>query len=248
VDIGGNNLLVLDAGTGIHSLGMTLTERTTDIFVLLSHSHWDHIQGFPFFDPLYQPHSAIYLLPSPLGQSNWCAALEQMDGKHFPVTPDALPSHTQCITRDAVDFLHQHGFCVTPIAANHPGGATGYRIEHADRSIVYLTDNELEPPYGKVTSFESFVHFCSQADVLIHDAQYLRQDMPHKHGWGHSLVSQACALAIAAEVKHLVLFHHDPERTDDDLDTIQDMACSWIYNLDQFIQCTVAYEGLVLVL
>jgi ribonuclease BN (tRNA processing enzyme) len=81
--------------------------------------------------------------------------------------------------------------------------------------------------------------------VLIHDAQYLENDMPHKHGWGHSLVSQACALAAAAQVKHLILFHHDPERSDDEIDAIQDMARAWLQTQAQPVQCTAAYEGLV---
>ena len=82
--------------------------------------------------------------------------------------------------------------------------------------------------------------------MLIHDAQYLMEDMPHKHGWGHSLVSQVCALAVAADVKHLVLYHHDPDRTDDELDTIQKTARTWLYTHSPHMQCTAAYEGLML--
>ena len=131
--------------------------------------------------------------------------LEQMDGAPFPVTPDDLPSRTACVTKNVMAFLRQHGF-------HHPAGhliiqvAAGYRIEHAGRSVIYLTDNELDPPYEKATEVEEFVDFCQGADILIHDAQYLDSDMPHKHGWGHSLVHQVCALATAAHVKHLVLY------------------------------------------
>jgi ribonuclease BN (tRNA processing enzyme) len=110
---------------------------------------------------------------------------------------------------------------------------------------VYLTDNELDPPYEKATEFDGFVQFCQHADVLIHDAQYVEADMPHKHGWGHSVVSQVCALAKAAEVTHLILFHHDPDRTDDELDAIQDTARAWFHAQAPRIACTAAYEGLV---
>ena len=246
VEIGEENILVLDAGTGIRGLGKALEGSTAAIFVLWTHMHWDHIQGFPFFYPLYEPERQIYLFPTPLGTSLWCAALEQMDGAHFPLTPDALPSHTQCITENVVGFLRQHGFCVSQIATNHPGGGSGYRIEHAGHAVIYLTDNELDPPYEKATEFEAFAQFCQGADVLIHDAQYIKDDMPHKHGWGHSLVSQVCALAVAADVKHLVLYHHDPDRTDDALDTIQKTARTWLYTHSPHMQCTAAYEGLML--
>jgi phosphoribosyl 1,2-cyclic phosphodiesterase len=241
----GGRTLVLDAGTGIRALGKELAGDTTELFVLLSHAHWDHIQGFPFFQPLYQSGRTISIVPSPHARGFWCSALEQMDGVHFPVMADDLPSNTQCITEGSMDFLQQHEFGISQIATNHPGGGSGYRIEQDGRSVVYLTDNELEPPYDKATDVDTFIHFCQQADVLIHDAQYLESDMPHKHGWGHSQVSQVCALAAAAEAKHLILFHHDPERTDDALDTIQETARDWLHARHQRMQCTAAFEGLI---
>jgi len=145
-----------------------------------------------------------------------------------------------------MDFLHDQGFNISQIATNHPGGGHGYRVEQKGRSVVYLTDNELDPPYKKATAFDEFVKFINRADVLIHDAQYLEQDMPRKHGWGHSLVSQACELAVAADVKHLILFHHDPERTDDELDAIQKDARTWFQKNNHEIKCTAAFEGLIL--
>jgi len=245
LDLGYNTLLVLDAGTGMRALGQALEAREADIFVLLSHAHWDHIQGFPFFAPLYQPHRMISLLPIHLGHTLWCSALDQMDGAHFPVTPDDLPSRVLCLMEGAQEVFQTRGCHLTRIATNHPGGGTGYRIEHGGRSVVYLTDNELDPPYEKVTGFDEFVEFCRQADVLIHDAQYLQSDMPAKQGWGHSLVQHACQLAVAAEVKHLILFHHDPARTDDELDTIQEAAHVRLRTQNRPMQCTLAYEGLV---
>ena len=246
VKMSDDNILVLDAGTGIRALGKALEGSTEAIFVLLTHAHWDHMQGFPFFYPLYQPERTVYLFPPPIGRALWCSALEQMDGAHFPVTPDDLPSRTACITKNVMGFLRQHGFHITSLATNHPGGGAGYRIEHDGRSVVYLTDNELYPPYEKATEFEEFVDFCQGTDILIHDAQYLDSDMPHKHGWGHSLVHQVCALATAAHVSHLVLYHHDPDRTDDEVDAIQEMARYWLYASAPHTQCTAAYEGLTM--
>jgi phosphoribosyl 1,2-cyclic phosphodiesterase len=236
--------MVLDAGTGIRTLGENLAAKDKDIFVLLSHAHWDHIQGFPFFAPLYQPHRQIFVLPTRTGHTLWCPTLEQIDGLHFPVTLEDLPARVLCLMEQGLEVFQERGCRLSWIATNHPGRGTGYRIEHAGRSVVYLTDNELEPPYAKATHFDEFTEFCRHTDVLIHDAQYVQSDMPAKHGWGHSLVQQACQLAVAAEVKHLILFHHDPVRTDDELDAIQEETRAWIYTHNRHMQCTVAYEGL----
>jgi len=245
VDLGHGTLLVLDAGTGIRPLGEHVAAKDTDIFVLLSHAHWGHIQGFPFFAPLYQPHRLLSLVPTRVGPTLCCPTLVQMDGVHFPVTPEDLPARVLCLMEQGLDVFQERGCRLSWIATNHPGGGTGYRIEHAGRSVVYLTDNELEPPYEQATSFDELAEFCRHTDVLIHDAQYLQSDMPAKHGWGHSLVQQARQLAVAAEAKHLILFHHDPVRTDDGLDAIQEETRAWLQTQHRHLQCTAAYEGLV---
>ena len=239
-------ILVFDAGTGIRKLGKTILPNAKEIFVILSHPHWDHIQGFPFFLPIYEPDRRVYVFPTRLSKTMMCSLLEQMDGAHFPVRPETLPSPPTCVTENEVDFLRGRGFAISRVATNHPGGGFGYRIENEHRSVVYLSDNELYPPYEKATDFDGFVRFCRDADVLIHDAQYVEQDMPHKHGWGHSLVSQVCRLAATAEVRHLILFHHDPDRTDQESDSIQENARLWLGEHSQDIQCTTAYEGLAL--
>ena len=183
IDLGREKTLVLDAGMGIRALGKAMMSRDAEIFVLLSHHHWDHVQGFPFFAPIYQPYRRIYCFPSPQGHTLLCSLLEQMDGPHFPVTPNRLPSQTECITDDVMGFLRAHGIHISRIPTNHPGGGYGYRIAYDGRSVVYLTDKELDPPYPKATAFDAFAHFCQHADVLIHDAQYLPSDMPQKRGW-----------------------------------------------------------------
>lgn len=255
-------VLVLDAGTGIRELGKAMTAGTEEIFILLSHPHWDHIHGFPFFAPIYQPNRRIFMFPTRLGPTSVCSMclrlkadgdrtmmcplLDQMDGAHFPVSSEHVPSRPKCVTEEEMNFLHSRGFNISRIAANHPGGSYGYRVEDEGRSLVYLTDNELDPPYEKATDFDGFVEFCRNADVLIHDAQYVERDMPQKHGWGHSLVKQACELALRAEVKHLVLYHHDPDRTDAELDSIQASARQWFEERNHPLPCTVAFEGLAL--
>jgi phosphoribosyl 1,2-cyclic phosphodiesterase len=255
-------LLVFDAGTGIRELGKSLTANHDAIYILLSHAHWDHIQGFPFFAPIYQANRDIIMFPTFFGGTTVCGMcqelkvggartmacplLAQMDGAHFPVRSEQVPSRTRCVTEDEMGFLRTRGFNISKIAANHPGGSFGYKVEHDGRTFIYLTDNELEPPYPKTTDWEGFINFCWGADVLIHDAQYLEPDMPHKHGWGHSLINQVCELAAKAEVKHLILYHHDPDRSDEELDDIQEYTRGRLSEHNPRIPCTVAYEGLSL--
>lgn len=238
--------LVLDAGTGIRELGKQLVAEKTDIFVIVTHVHWDHIQGFPFFAPIFQKDRVIYVFPYQQGKTILNSLFSQMDGAHFPVSMDQLPSSYRIITEDITQFLKGHGFNISRINNNHPGGAYGYRIENDGRSLVYITDNELYPPYEKNNDFKAFADFCKGADVLIHDAQYTEEDMPFKHGWGHSLATQSCELSAAAGVRHLVLYHHDPDRTDQQLDAIQEKARSWFRENNHVVMCTAAYEGLVL--
>lgn len=247
VDLG-SSTLILDAGTGIRELGKTLWGGSQEVLLILSHIHWDHIQGFPFFSPIYEPGRKIHLFPTPRGEGVLWSLLEQMDGSHFPVTPDALSSRIAFVTGDQLGFLRGRGFGVSTIATNHPGGGQGYRVDHEGRSVVYLTDNELEPPYPKTNDLETFAAFCKGASVLIHDAQYVDRDMPLKHGWGHSLVRQACDLAAASGARHLVLFHHDPDRTDLELDAIESEARTHLRSLGSATECTAAFEGLKLCL
>jgi len=214
--------LVLDAGTGIRGLGKLLKEKDTPINILLSHGHWDHIQGYPFFSPIYQPDRQIRVYTSATGNHGQiCSLFDQIDGANFPLKVTELPSQSECVTENIETDLARQNISVRRIPINHPGGGYGYRIEEDGTSCAYITDNELEPPEKVSTSYGEWVEFCCGVDVLIHDAQYLASDMPHKHGWGHSLVSQVRQLAVDAEVGCLAMFHHDPDRTDTEIDFIQ---------------------------
>jgi phosphoribosyl 1,2-cyclic phosphodiesterase len=223
IELDSGHDLVMDAGTGIRDLGHKLAKKSSPINILLSHGHWDHIQGYPFFDPIYQLDrdiSVYFNVES--GEKILCNLFDQMDGSNFPVKADDLPSNNYCKFKGVESELYEKGgikVIIKPL--NHPGGGNAFHISENGMTCAYVTDNELDPPYATSTSYDDWVKYLHGTDVLIHDAQYTEDDMPHKHGWGHSLISQVRQLAVDAEVGALVMFHHDPERTDSELDEIQ---------------------------
>ncbi len=241
VDIDGR-LLVLDAGTGIRNLARSLEGGTRSVFLLLSHPHADHIAGFAFFAPLYDDDRCVNVFEYEDGDVRW-SPLSLYDGLHSPVRVGQAIAVCRRELGPDCKGLRDLGFDVQSIPLNHPGGALGFRIADRGRSFVYMTDNELDADDPR-TSFDTFASFCRDADVLCHDAQYLDGDLPRKLGWGHSTVTRACDLAIAAGVRWLVLFHHDPGRTDAALDEIGVLAAARLE--PHGIRCDVAWEGLTL--
>ena len=244
-----DKILILDAGTGIRNLGSAIISKPDlEIFVIVTHSHWDHIQGFPFFTPIYQPNRPVHMFPT-LHKKNVVLAslIDQMDGAHFPITPDQVPNFN-FVTENPLEFLESNGFHLEMVPMNHPGKAFGYKITIDDKVICYFTDNEIDPPYEKSIELNELTNQCRNADILIHDAQYTEDDMPLKHGWGHSLISQVTELGKSAEVKNLVYYHHDPERTDDLLDKELEKAAKTLKANGSSVQPYFAYEGLKLTL
>ena len=237
---------IFDAGTGAHRLGLELAENENDIFLFLTHTHWDHIQGFPFFAPIYQPERKIYFSSLEQRRGLFKLLLDQMDGQRFPVTQEHLPANMTSLSQEQVDARVKEGYYVERLRVNHPGETHGFKLHIRDFKFVYIPDNEIHPPYDPLVTLEELVEFCAGADVLIHDAQYRPADMPAKRGWGHSVVDHVCDMALAARVKRLVLFHHDPDRSDEELDEMSDKWTQWMRERAPEIECYVAYEGLEL--
>jgi phosphoribosyl 1,2-cyclic phosphodiesterase len=232
------NALILDSGTGIAKLGERLLEQQSPICILLTHNHWDHIQGFPFFKPIYQPHRDITIVTGNVDDKNTQRAiLEQMSGSYFPVRHQDLPSNITLNTELSAQLqFNLNGFSVSTAPLNHPGGGTAYCLFADGAKVAYVTDNELNPPLQTTTSISEWTAFIEGADLLIHDAQLIDADLPLKHGWGHSTIDQVAQLAINAKVKNMVIISHDPARTDEQLSEIESYLQT-SYGNDVCIEC-----------
>lgn len=227
-----DTVFICDAGSGIRELGKDLLARNPpppELHLLITHTHWDHIQGFPFFVPAYLPQCRIRVYGTSAGDDQRYRLLSgQMTSEYFPISFGDLGA------RIMFDHLNEGegvvgGVRVSCIPLNHPGGCCGYRFEKDGVKIVYATDNELElqpddvfpdPDHqgGLRQAPEALVEAVRGADLLIMDAQYDDAQYATKKGWGHSSCFSTTDLAIRAEVKNLALFHHDPESTDQDVD------------------------------
>ena len=240
VTLNNGDFIILDAGTGIRKLGSDLSSRSfqpeDDIHVLLSHTHWDHIQGFPFFNLAYD--SSRHVTIAICGNGVQEAALKrifkaQMRHEYFPVRLEKMGAAMSFSTPDSNGYTTPKGVRIKATKLNHPGDAFGYRIEEEGKSLVYCTDvehaNGLDPKVVALTR---------DADLLIHDAQFTPDELKKKKGWGHSSWEQALEVAEKAGAKRLALFHHDPVHTDNFLLGVE-RACR-----SRFPSAFLAKEGM----
>jgi phosphoribosyl 1,2-cyclic phosphodiesterase len=252
----GGSLVILDAGTGIRALGRSLVEASAEPLVadlLLSHTHWDHIQGLPFFAPFYDERSHIRIWGGAQGEVPLERILqEQMNPVVFPVPLHQLDANLT-VTHVGPGGFEVSDFAVRAMRLRHPGNTLAYRLSprSGGPSVVYIPDNELGPGgnYDVEPGWrDELVAFTAEADLLIHDAMFTAQEMPSFLGWGHSSHEEAVALAADANVRRLLLYHHRPERTDDGLDDLFADARRLAAARRPDLEVVAAFEGLELIL
>lgn len=219
----GRERLIFDGGTGLRILGQSLmTESPVKAHLFFSHSHWDHIQGFPFFIPAFIRGNTfkIYGIPSANGATIKQTLHDQMLHPNFPVPLQIMRADLEFYDLEMGETLHYGDVSVETRPLNHPGEAVGYRVNWQGLSAAYITDTEHFPDRLD----DNVLALVRQADVMIIDATYTDEEYNDpkysKVGWGHSTWQQAVKIAQASQVKQLVLFHHDPAHNDDFLDRI----------------------------
>lgn len=259
-------IIILDAGTGIRGLGQSLVrefgERPISATILISHTHWDHIQGFPFFSPAYLPQNRITLM----GFEGAKKALEatiigQMESTYFPISLQEMPG--TITIREVNQMTNEMNVSIGSVRVsamflNHPGVCAGYRLETSAGSIAYISDNEpyqrMRPkPDQDLNEFLNFansedcklIDFVGGVDVLVVDAQYNDAEYQSRRGWGHGCVDDIVALAMLARAKHLYLFHHDPDHDDSEISRMVEWARKQVAIHRESLQVDGAREGLI---
>ncbi|HLN23430.1 MAG TPA: MBL fold metallo-hydrolase [Patescibacteria group bacterium] len=221
----GDANIILDAGTGLRALGQDyLRRQALSGVLLLTHTHWDHINGFPFFTPAYQPGWRFRVMAGHLSDVGGIRSVlaSQMANPMFPVPLTAMRADMQYEDFRAGDTLTDlyPGVVVRTAPLRHPNEATGYRIEAGGRAVCYVTDTEHVPGQPD----ENILRLIEGADLVIYDSTYTDDEFPAKVGWGHSTWQEGIRLCRAAGAKQLAIFHHDPDHDDSIMERIEDEA------------------------
>jgi phosphoribosyl 1,2-cyclic phosphodiesterase len=267
-----DQIIILDAGTGIIPLGNHLiaTGKPRKLAILLSHYHWDHIQGLPFFVPAYFPGWELDFF-GPGGNPTLIEERirSQMSSPHFPAEIEGWHSKINMVALSDGQ-LRYGNVAIIPFSVHHPGQTFGYKIAWEGKTFLYVPDNELEYLYNTIDqkrkqgeldpeSYEmmlalaeednnSTVILFKDADILIHDSQYFPEEYTMKRGWGHSTYESAVRNAIKARAKKLFLFHHDPNHSDDQLKEMMGSVDSLLKRERSSMNCQLAVEGMTITL
>jgi ribonuclease BN (tRNA processing enzyme) len=217
----GGDIVVVDCGSGVRRVGNNLLkEKVRRFTILLTHSHWDHVLGFPFLKPVYDSKVKIDFHGCPFAQKSIQSVVAKiMEPPQFPINLGAIRAkmsfHDPCLKGIKVGTMK-----VTPIILSHPNQGLGYKFQENGATFVFLTDNELRHKHPGGCDYREYAAFCSGADVLIHDAEFTEEDYRRTRTWGHSTYKQALELALEAGVKRFGLFHHNQDRPDAEVDAM----------------------------
>jgi len=242
----GGEIILLDAGTGLRALGRSLLSEFKDqplnLTMLLTHTHWDHIQGLPFFGPIYDSRCRLRILGCEGTRKGLVNALTgQMESTYFPVPFHKLPSNIEI--EELKNFNFNIGpVCVRAMRANHPGLCVGYRLFSPDGLIAFFPD--AEPRTG--SKDREMIEFLRDVNLLILDSQYDSAEYQQHLGWGHGCVDDSVALALQAGVKQLCLFHHDPDHDDRRIDGLVKHARQLVAKQRAKLHVDAAREGMTI--
>ena len=238
-------IIIVDAGSGIRRLGnRLLAEGRFEYSMVFTHSHWDHILGFPFFKPIYRKEAIIHICGCPFNEESVKEMIAKvMSSPNFPVDYNNVRAQISyqesCQSSFAVRSL-----TIDPIRASHPNSGIGYKFSEHGKTFVFLTDNELTHRHPGGLDFADYVRFAAGADLLFHDSEFTEEEYRTKKGWGHSTYRAALQLALDAGVKKFGLFHHNQERTDEALDEIADNCRKIVAGRGSSLECFAVREGM----
>jgi phosphoribosyl 1,2-cyclic phosphodiesterase len=250
-----NKLLILDAGSGIRELGKHVSQNGYEksIHIFISHYHWDHIQGIPFFMPLYEKGNEITFYGEGCSGKKVKEILAyQMASNYFPINIDEVGANTNFVEIKTNSVYQIGSVKVETHRANHSSPTITFKFTEGIKKVVYMTDNELHlndsnHEYSAVEILEKdkeLVDFCSGCDYLIHDSMYDEKSILGKKGWGHTGNITLAYFSILAKVKNLVLFHYNPDYSDEKIDMLLKETLSVLNNENSTINCVASKEGM----
>jgi phosphoribosyl 1,2-cyclic phosphodiesterase len=241
-----DEIIIIDAGSGIRTLGHRLvSENRFQYTMIFTHAHWDHIMGFPFFQPIYFTKTRITMYGCPFAQASVKGMISKiMSPPNFPVRFEDIRAdivyHEACEEPFAIKSMS-----ISPIPLSHPNQGVGYKFTEGGKSFVFLTDNELTFKHPGGVDFQDYRDFSAGADLLVHDAEFTDEEYNKRtKTWGHSVYRDALRLALEARVRKFGLFHHNQERSDEGVDEIVADCRKIVSSSNEELECFAVHQGL----